>query len=95
MFVLDATGSMGDQRQQLHGAGARRVSGSPSRFQCALYSIQSVLKVMPTSLDKVGLMIFPGMGIQYSPTAHPVRDAAELGELPDHQHQVPDRHRAR
>jgi hypothetical protein len=44
---------------------------TPTRFQCALYSIQSVLKVMPTSLDKVGLMIFPGMGIQYSPTGRP------------------------
>jgi hypothetical protein len=47
------------------------VKGSPSRFQCAEYSIQSVLKTMPTSLDKVGLMIFPGMATQYSPTSHP------------------------
>jgi hypothetical protein len=30
-----------------------------------------VLKVMPTSAANVGLMIFPGMGSQYSPTAHP------------------------
>jgi hypothetical protein len=36
-----------------------------------MYSIQSILKTMPTSLDKVGLMIFPGMGTQYSPTSHP------------------------
>ena len=29
--------------------------------QCANYSIQSILKTMPKSLDKVGLMIFPGL----------------------------------
>jgi hypothetical protein len=43
----------------------------PTRFQCAEYSVQSVLKTMPTSLDKAGLMIFPGMATQYSPTSHP------------------------
>jgi Flp pilus assembly protein TadG len=68
MFVLDATGSMGDTDS---GCTIPGVSGHPSRFQCAEYSIQSVLKTMPTSLDKVGLMIFPGMATQYSPTAHP------------------------
>ena len=67
MFVLDATGSMGDTDSNCTVPGV----SSPSRFQCALYSVQSVLKVMPTSLDKVGLMIFPGMGTQYSPTSHP------------------------
>jgi Flp pilus assembly protein TadG len=67
MFVLDATGSMSDTDSNCTVPGISR----PTRFQCALYSIQSVLKVMPTSLDKVGLMIFPGMGTQYSPTAHP------------------------
>jgi len=68
MFVLDATGSMGDTDS---GCTIPGLSGHPSRFQCAEYSIQSVLKTMPTSLDKVGLMIFPGMATQYSPTAHP------------------------
>ena len=43
----------------------------PTRFQCAEYSVQSILKTMPTSLDKAGLMIFPGMATQYSPTSHP------------------------
>jgi Flp pilus assembly protein TadG len=70
MFVLDATGSMGTSTDA--GCGTvPGVKGSPSRFQCAEYSIQSVLKTMPTSLDKVGLMIFPGMATQYSPTSHP------------------------
>jgi Flp pilus assembly protein TadG len=67
MFVLDATGSMSNTDSGCTVPGLSR----PSRFQCALYSIQSVLKVMPTSLDKVGLMIFPGMATQYSPTSHP------------------------
>jgi len=52
MFVLDATGSMGDTDS---GCTIPGLSGHPSRFQCAEYSIQSVLKTMPTSLDKVGL----------------------------------------
>ena len=67
MFVLDATGSMSNTDTNCTVPGL----SSPTRFQCALYSIQSVMKVMPTSLDKVGLMIFPGMGTQYSPTSHP------------------------
>ena len=67
MFVVDATGSMGSTDSNCTVPGI----SSPSRWQCALYSVQSVLKVMPTSLDKVGLMIFPGMGTQYSPTSHP------------------------
>jgi Flp pilus assembly protein TadG len=68
MFVLDATGSMGDSDG---GCGTVPNISSPTRWQCALYSIQSVLKVLPTSAANVGLMIFPGMGTQYSPTAHP------------------------
>ena len=26
---------------------------------------------MPTSMDKAGLMVFPGLATQYSPTSHP------------------------
>lgn len=67
MFVLDATGSMGDSDNNCSVPGKSR----PDRFECALYSIQSTLKVMPTSMDKAGLMIFPGLATQYSPTSHP------------------------
>ena len=67
MFVLDATASMNDADSGCTVPGISH----PTRFQCAEYSIQSVLKTMPTSLDKVGLMIFPGMATQYSPTSHP------------------------
>jgi Flp pilus assembly protein TadG len=75
MFVLDATGSMGSDDSNCIVPGfndpATTKKTTPSRFQCALYSIQSVLKVMPASLDKVGLMIFPGTSTQYSPTSRP------------------------
>ncbi|HEY6981082.1 VWA domain-containing protein [Reyranella sp.] len=67
MFVLDATGSMSNSDPGCTVPGVSH----PTRLQCAQYSIQSVLKVMPTSLDTAGLMIFPGMGSQYSPTKHP------------------------
>ncbi len=67
MFVLDATGSMGSSDNGCSIPG----KSYPTRFDCALYSVQSVLKVMPTSMDKAGLMIFPGMATQYSPTSHP------------------------
>lgn len=67
MFVLDATGSMGSTDSNCTVPG----KSNPTRFQCALYAIQSTLKVMPTSMDKAGLMVFPGLATQYSPTAHP------------------------
>ena len=67
MFIVDATGSMSTTDTGCTVPGMSSVT----RFQCAMYSIQSILKTMPTSLDKVGLMIFPGMGTQYSPTSHP------------------------
>ena len=67
MFVLDATGSMGSADSGCTVPGISH----PTRFQCAQYSVQSILKVMSPSLDKAGLMIFPGMGSQYSPTSHP------------------------
>lgn len=67
MFVLDGTGSMGGADGNCTVPGKNR----PTRFECALYSIQSTLKVMPTSMDKAGLMVFPGLASQYSPTSHP------------------------
>jgi Flp pilus assembly protein TadG len=68
MFVLDATGSMGNADS---GCTVPGISGSPTRWQCANYSVQKILKTMPKTLDKVGLMVFPGMATQYSPTSHP------------------------
>ena len=40
---------------------------APTRYQCALYSIQSVLKVMQPSMTSVALMAFPGTGTQFTP----------------------------
>lgn len=65
MFVIDATGSMDSADTGCTVPGVDQ----PTRWQCALYAVQSVLKVMPTSLDKVGLMIFPGLASQYSPNS--------------------------
>jgi Flp pilus assembly protein TadG len=67
MFVLDATQSMNSADAGCTVPGITH----PTRFQCAEYSVQSVLQTMPTALDKAGLMIFPGMATQYSPTSHP------------------------
>jgi len=67
MFVLDATGSMGSGDSDCTVPGI----SNPSRWQCAQYSIQSILKVSSTSMNKAGLMIFPGMGSSYNPTSHP------------------------
>ena len=53
MFVLDGTGSMGSSDGNCTVPGKT----NPTRFQCALYSIQSTLKVMPTSMDKAGLTV--------------------------------------
>jgi Flp pilus assembly protein TadG len=67
MFIVDATGSMSNTDANCTITGMSNVT----RFQCAMYSIQQMLKTMPTSLDKVGLMVFPGTSTQYSPTSHP------------------------
>ena len=40
--------------------------------------MQSVLKMMPTSMDKVGLMIFPGHGHAIQSDVASLSDAAEL-----------------
>jgi Flp pilus assembly protein TadG len=63
MFILDSTGSMGSADGNCTVPNTK----SPTRFQCAEYSIQSILKVMQPSMSSVGLMVFPGMASQYTP----------------------------
>ena len=63
MFILDATGSMGSADSKCTVPNVK----NPTRFQCAEYSIQSILQVMQPSMSSVGLMVFPGMGSQYTP----------------------------
>ncbi len=64
MFVLDSTGSMGSTVD--NGCTIPGVR-NPTRYQCAQYSIQSVLKVMQPTMASVGLMTFPGTGSQFTP----------------------------
>lgn len=63
MFVIDSTQSMNNDDPACAVPG---ISG-PSRFQCAEYSIQQVMKQLQPSLTKVGLMAFPGTATQFNP----------------------------
>ena len=63
MFILDSTGSMGSTDSNCTVPNVR----NPTRFQCAEYSIQNILKVMQPSMSSVGLMVFPGLASQYTP----------------------------
>jgi Flp pilus assembly protein TadG len=63
MFILDSTGSMGSTDSNCTVPNVK----SPTRFQCAEYSVQSILKVMQPTMSSVGLMVFPGMVSQYTP----------------------------
>jgi Flp pilus assembly protein TadG len=64
MFVLDSTQSMTDSDTGCTVTGVK----NPTRYQCALYSIQSVLKVMQPTMASVGLMAFPGTAKQFTPS---------------------------
>jgi Flp pilus assembly protein TadG len=64
MFVLDSTQSMNTADTGCTVPGVK----SPTRYQCALYSVQSVLKVMQPSMASVGLMAFPGTAKQFTPS---------------------------
>ena len=64
MFVVDATGSMNDADPACSVPGI----SNPTRFQCATYSIQQVMKQLQPSLTKVGLMAFPGTATQFNPS---------------------------
>lgn len=63
MFVLDSTGSMNNADWACAVPGI----SNPTRFQCATYSIQQVMKQLQPSLTSVGLMAFPGTATQFNP----------------------------
>ena len=65
MFVLDSTGSMNDADTACAVPGI----SNPTRFQCATYSIQQVMKQLQPSLTSVGLMAFPGTATQFNPSS--------------------------
>ena len=64
MFVLDSTGSMNDADTACSVPGIAH----PTRYQCATYSIQQVMKQLQPSLTSVGLMAFPGTATQFNPS---------------------------
>ena len=73
MFVLDTTQSMGTGTDDT-GCKVPGVS-SPTRLTCALYGVQLVMKQLNPALDKVGLMVFPGMKSTWVPCGKPSIEA--------------------
>ena len=69
MFVLDTTRSMGTSADS-DGCTVPGV-GNPTKLQCAMYGVQQVLKQLDPSVDKVGLMVFPGMSSTWTPCGTP------------------------
>lgn len=64
MFILDSTGSM--EQSDDTGCTVPGVS-RPTKYQCALYGVQMVMKQLLPSQDKVGLMVFPGLSKTFVP----------------------------
>lgn len=65
MFVLDTTNSMGTTTDDT-GCKVPGI-GSPTRLNCAMYGVQLILKQLNPAIDKVGLMVFPGMSATWTP----------------------------
>jgi len=69
MFVLDTTKSMGTTTDDT-GCKVPGIS-SPTRLNCAVYGVQLILKQLNPQIDKVGLMVFPGMSSTWTPCNSP------------------------
>jgi Flp pilus assembly protein TadG len=65
MFVLDSTQSMGTTTDDT-GCNVPGIS-SPTKFDCAKYGVQLILKQLNPAIDNVGLMTFPGMSSTWTP----------------------------
>lgn len=65
MFVLDSTASMNNADSSCTVPGISK----PTRYQCALYSVQQVMTQLQPSLTSVGLMAFPGTATQFNPSS--------------------------
>ena len=65
MFVLDTTASMGTTTDDT-GCKVPGIS-SPTKLDCAMYGVQLILKQLNPQIDKVGLMVFPGMSSTWTP----------------------------
>ncbi len=57
MIVLDTTPSMGTADTHCSVPG----HSNPSRLDCATYGAQVLLGILSSSVDQVGLMVFPGL----------------------------------
>ncbi len=65
MFVLDTTASM---QTTTDDTGCKVPGiGSPKKLDCAKYGVQLILKQLNPAIDKVGLMVFPGMSASWTP----------------------------
>lgn len=58
MIVVDTTKSMGDSDSN---CGITIASSTPTRIECALAGVQTILTTLEPSIDQVGLMVFPGV----------------------------------
>jgi Flp pilus assembly protein TadG len=75
MFIVDSTKSMGDNDDS--GCTVPGVSGTPTRYQCAVYGVQLILKQLWLPNDYVGLMIFPGLTSGWAPCGSSYPASAE------------------
>jgi Flp pilus assembly protein TadG len=66
MFIIDGTGSM--SQFDSSGCVVPNIS-SPTKFQCALYGVQIVMKQLQAAQDDVGIMVFPGTAHPYIPSS--------------------------
>jgi hypothetical protein len=57
IIVLDTTPSMGTADTHCSVPG----HSNPSRLDCATYGVQVLLGILSSSVDQVGLMVFPGL----------------------------------
>jgi Putative Flp pilus-assembly TadE/G-like len=72
MMVLDNTASMNDTDPSVPAPTCGGIS-NPSRVECALAGIQTLLTELSPTRDQVGLMVFPPVAT--SPSTNPARDA--------------------
>jgi Flp pilus assembly protein TadG len=63
MIILDTTQSMNTADPNCSVPGL----SSATRLQCADYGVQVLLKELSPSVDKVSLMVFPGLKVGYAP----------------------------
>jgi Flp pilus assembly protein TadG len=61
MMILDTTGSMNSSDKTAGGNCTVPGISSPTKLACALNGVQVLLVQLSTTVDQVGLMVFPGL----------------------------------